>query len=173
MINITNTVNNNTIIVCNDKINIYSLYFSINKHIEDIKKELKKLIKKLDLKKGGPPPVTAIDYEKAGASGTSKSMDVNDIYREIKEIVDKINDFKSQLRNLLKAKDELIDTFYQVAKLRKDNLELKVFIGYYIEKKSLKELSYELTKIDNLGRKQHYSYQYLRLIHLKIKQNLA
>lgn len=169
--NITNTVNNNTIIVCNDKINIYSLYFLILRYINNFRKELERLRKELDIVKGGPPEVQAIDYEKVGSSG-NKSQDINDIYKKIKEIVDSIRELEFKINNLKKSKKELEDTFYEVARIKKDDLELKVFIGVYIEKKSLRQLSHELYRLDYLDRKKPYSYQYLREIHVKIKKNL-
>lgn len=125
----------------------------------------------MDKAKGGPPEVTAIDYSKIGSSG-SYSKDINGIYETIREIVNEIHKKEEQLKNLTKAKKELEETFYEVDRIRKDDLEIKVFIGHYIEKKSLKELSGEIYRLDYLDRKKPYSYQYLREIHMKIKKNL-
>lgn len=174
MIEATNNIyNTNTILVSNNSINIYNLYITINKYIYNTKKELKKLSKELDIAKGGPADVQAINYEKLGSSGgSSRARDINDIYTQIKEIVDNINKLKMQLSNLMKAKRELEETFYQVAKLRKNDIEMKVFIGYYIEGKRLKEISFELYRLNNLGSKQRYNYNYIRQIHSNIKKKI-
>lgn len=158
--------------VIDSNINIYSLYITINNYIKDIKKKLKTAYKELDIKKGGPKDVQAITYDRPAVMSSMRIEDINEIYKQVSKIVDTINDLKSQLSNLIKSKKKLEETIREVAKVRKDNLEIKVFIGRYIDKKTLKQLSLELKREDAWGRIISYSYQYLREVNVKIKKKM-
>lgn len=158
----SNIYNIDNIVVNDDNTNIYYIYISIKELIENTKRELKKLVKELNIKIGGPQDVKAQQYDKIPAGGIAS--DIKDVYKQIEDINNSINVLKNDLNNLMKSKRSLENILEEISQVRKDDVKLKVFIGYYVKGKTLHQLSKELYRIDDLGRKQSYTYQYLRRI---------
>lgn len=175
MIDNTNNIYNTniSIIVSNDSINIYSLYITINKYIYNTKRELKKLTKELDIRVGGPNSVQAQTYDKPFVQSSMRIEDVKEIYKQISRISNKINELKEELNILMNSKKQMEEFIRLVAKENENNIETRVFIGHYIEKKSLKELSHEISRVNYKGSEQYYDYGYIRKIHMKIKDKIG
>lgn len=154
--------------IYNEDINIYRLYIDVKNSIVYLRRELKKAVKELDFAIGGPQDVKAQTYDKVGFASYRVSG-IRETYKQITEIMNSIKRLENELKHLMKTKRKLEATFKEASIINSDNLELKVFVGYYIDNKSLKELSYELSREDTWGRKRKYTYQYLREINVKIK----
>lgn len=150
--------------------NIYSIYIYITNNIKVLQKDLKKLSRDLNNKKGFPK-ITKPDYQERTYI-SKNTRDIQDIYNEIEEILKTIRELREQLDKLFKTKKELEDAIYYASSLNQKDLEMKVFIGYYVEKKSLKELKNEIIKVDYYGYNKRYTYDHIRRIHSQIVKKI-